>query len=80
MSLHVPLIDDTAVRPAMIEEGLREAGHERVTVISDIRRLLRQVEDADAVMYKARVRPALGAPARDSCAFDLAVEPFTPEL
>ncbi|MDE3175284.1 MAG: ANTAR domain-containing protein [Pseudomonadota bacterium] len=46
-ALHVLLIDDDAVRAAVIEEGLREAGHERVTIITDMRRLMRQVEQAD---------------------------------
>ncbi len=45
--LHVLLIDDDAVRAAVIEEGLREVGHDRVTVITDMRLLLRQIELAD---------------------------------
>ncbi|CAM5775302.1 two-component system response regulator [Labrys miyagiensis] len=45
--LHVLLIDDNAVRASVIEEGLREAGHEKVTVISEMRQLLRQIVDAD---------------------------------
>lgn len=46
-SLHVLLIDDDPVRATVIEEGLREAGHRRVTIIRDMRQLLRQVVDAD---------------------------------
>ncbi|HLW91935.1 MAG TPA: ANTAR domain-containing protein [Roseiarcus sp.] len=45
--LHILLIDDNAVRTTVIEEGLREAGHRRVTVVRDMRQLLRQVVDAD---------------------------------
>jgi two-component system, response regulator / RNA-binding antiterminator len=44
---HILLIDDNAVRAAVIQEGLREAGHERVTVIRDMRELLRQIVAAD---------------------------------
>jgi response regulator NasT len=46
-SLKVLLIDDNAIRCAVIEEGLREAGHQNVTVISDMRQLLRQIVEAD---------------------------------
>ena len=46
-SLHVLLIDDDPVRATVIEVGLREAGHRRVTIIRDMRQLLRQVVDAD---------------------------------
>lgn len=45
--LHILLIDDNALRAAVIEEGLREAGHQRVTVIRGMQHLLRQVVDAD---------------------------------
>ncbi|GLS17324.1 two-component system response regulator [Labrys miyagiensis] len=45
--LHVLLIDDNAVRASVIEEGLREAGHERVTIITQMRQLLRQIVEAD---------------------------------
>jgi response regulator NasT len=45
--LHILLIDDDAVRASVIEEGLREAHHEKVTVISDMRQLLRQIVDVD---------------------------------
>lgn len=46
-ALHVLLIDDDALRAAVIEEGLREAGHERVTIVTDMAMLLRQIEQAD---------------------------------
>ena len=46
-SLHILLIDDNAVRATVIEEGLREAGHARVTIIRDMRELLRQIVEVD---------------------------------
>jgi len=45
--LHVLLIDDNAVRASVIEEGLREAGHQKVTIITQMVQLLRQVVEAD---------------------------------
>ena len=45
--LHVLLIDDNAVRASVIEEGLREAGNHRVTIIRDMRHLLPQIVEAD---------------------------------
>jgi two-component system, response regulator / RNA-binding antiterminator len=46
-SLHVLLIDDNAIRAAVIEEGLREAGHKKFTVVTQMRQLLRQIVQAD---------------------------------
>ena len=46
-SLHIVVIDDNAIRAVVIEEGLREAGHKRITIISEMRQLLRQIVDAD---------------------------------
>jgi response regulator NasT len=46
-ALHILLIDDNAVRATVIEEGLREAGHDRVTIIRDMRELLRQIVEVD---------------------------------
>ncbi|MDQ0395325.1 ANTAR domain-containing response regulator [Labrys monachus] len=45
--LHILLIDDDSVRASVIDEGLREAGHSRITVITDMRQLLRQIVEAD---------------------------------
>ncbi|RFB79865.1 ANTAR domain-containing response regulator [Methylovirgula sp. 4M-Z18] len=45
--LHILLIDDNPVRAAMIREGLLDAGHARVTVIVEMRHLLRQVVDVE---------------------------------
>ena len=43
----VLVIDDDAARAAMIEEGLRDAGHASVTLITDMRQLLRRIVDLD---------------------------------
>jgi len=41
--LAVLVIDENRVRASIIEEGLREAGHERVTVIHDVNGLARRI-------------------------------------
>lgn len=46
-SFHILVIDDNAARASIIEEGLREAGHRTVTVITDMRHLLAQIARAD---------------------------------
>ena len=46
-SLHIVVVDDNAIRALVIEEGLREAGHSRITIICEMRQLLRQIVDAD---------------------------------
>ncbi|MEW5420324.1 ANTAR domain-containing response regulator [Amorphus sp. 3PC139-8] len=46
-SFRVLVIDDNAVRASIIEDGLREAGHADVTVITEMRGLLRQIVEAD---------------------------------
>jgi response regulator NasT len=46
-ALRILVIDDDAVRATIIEDGLREAGHADVTVITDMRGLLRQIVEAD---------------------------------
>ena len=59
--LSVAIIDDNAVRAAILEDGLRSAGLDQVTVISDRRNLLRQLTilDPDVVIIN------LGDPSRD---------------
>lgn len=46
-NLRILVIDENVVRAAILEDGLRDADQHRVTVISDMRHLLRQVVDAD---------------------------------
>lgn len=45
--LRILIIDENVVRASILEDGLREAGHTRVTVISAMRELLRQIVEAD---------------------------------
>lgn len=45
--LKILVIDDNPVRAAVIEAGLREAGHEHIAHIADMRGLLRKIVDAD---------------------------------
>ena len=44
-SLSILIIDENADRAALIEQGLREAGHLRVATIFEIRGILKQIED-----------------------------------
>lgn len=43
-NLSVLVIDDDPVRAAIIEAGLREAGHDRVTVVNEVAGIARQIE------------------------------------
>ena len=43
----VLVIDDDATRASMIEQGLRDAGHTVVTVVTDMRELLRRIVAID---------------------------------
>jgi two-component system, response regulator / RNA-binding antiterminator len=45
--LHILVIDANAIRGSIIEQGLREAGHRHVTVLSEIDHLLKRVVDLD---------------------------------
>ena len=42
--LSILVIDENRIRAAIIESGLREAGHDRVTVLNEIKGLAAQVE------------------------------------
>ncbi|MCB1513328.1 MAG: response regulator, partial [Hyphomicrobiaceae bacterium] len=46
-SLNILVIDPNRMRASIIEEGLREAGHHDVTLLTDMSNLMRQVVDAD---------------------------------
>jgi two-component system, response regulator / RNA-binding antiterminator len=46
-ALHILVIDADRIRASIIEEGLREAGHTRVTVLDDMNRLVRRVVEID---------------------------------
>jgi response regulator NasT len=45
--LRILIIDENVVRASILEDGLREAGHLRVSIISNMRELLRQIVEAD---------------------------------
>ncbi len=45
--LRILIIDQNVVRASILEDGLREAGHTGVAIISDMRELLRQIVEAD---------------------------------
>lgn len=46
-SLKILVIDENAIRAAILEEGLRESGYDNVTVVRDMTNLLRSIVDAD---------------------------------
>ena len=46
-SLRILVIDANRIRASIIEEGLREAGHDRVTVIEGTGQLVRRIVDLD---------------------------------
>lgn len=43
--LSIAIVDQNHIRAAIIEEGLREAGHAQVVVISDMQEVARQISD-----------------------------------
>jgi response regulator NasT len=45
--LHVLVIDADRIRASIIEEGLREAGHNRVTLLEDIKGSMRKIVELD---------------------------------
>lgn len=45
--LRILLVDQNAIRAAIIEEGLHEAGHCQVTIVRDMQNLMRKIVDAD---------------------------------
>ena len=45
--LNIVVIDESPVRAAIIEEGLREAGYTRVTLIGEMTNLLRRLTDIE---------------------------------
>jgi len=46
-SLKILVIDENAIRAAILEEGLREAGYDNVTVVRNMTNLLRSIVNAD---------------------------------
>ncbi|MDR3475148.1 MAG: ANTAR domain-containing protein [Devosia sp.] len=45
--LSVLIIDENRIRASIIEDGLRDAGHERVTVLQDVNEVARTIEATD---------------------------------
>ncbi len=46
-AIKILIIDENPIRVLVLEEGLREAGYSRIVIISDMRRLLHQIVEAD---------------------------------
>ncbi|HEU4485968.1 MAG TPA: ANTAR domain-containing protein [Povalibacter sp.] len=46
-SLHILIVDQNVMRASILEEGLREAGCARVTVVRDMQNLMRRIVDND---------------------------------
>lgn len=46
-ALHILVIDNDRLRASIIEEGLREAGHARVTIIDDLKAIVRRITEID---------------------------------
>ena len=44
LDLTILVIDENAIRASIIEEGLREAGHARVTVVHEVNGIARTIE------------------------------------
>src|ERR671924_906885 len=45
--LAILVIDENRIRASVIEEGLREAGHEQVTVINDVAGIARRIAEVE---------------------------------
>jgi len=45
--LRILIVDQNVMRASILEEGLREAGHDNVVVVRDMQNLLRRIVDAD---------------------------------
>lgn len=46
-SLHIVVVDQNLTRASILEDGLREAGYTRVTVVRDMQNLLRRLVETD---------------------------------
>lgn len=46
-ALRILIIDENRIRAAVIEEGLREAGHDRVTIIHDVAEIARRIAEIE---------------------------------
>jgi two-component system, response regulator / RNA-binding antiterminator len=46
-NLHILIVDQNVMRAAILEDGLREAGYRRVTIVRDMQNLMRRIVDND---------------------------------
>jgi response regulator NasT len=46
-SLHILIVDQNVMRASILEDGLREAGYLKVTVVRDMQNLMRRIVDND---------------------------------
>lgn len=46
-SLHILIVDQNVMRASILEEGLREAGYRKVSVLRDMQNLMRKIVDID---------------------------------
>src|SRR5690606_20278568 len=46
-SLHILIVDQNVMRASILEEGLREAGYRKVSVLRDMKNLMRKIVDID---------------------------------
>jgi response regulator NasT len=46
-SLHILIVDQNVTRAAILEDGLREAGYPKVTIVRDMQNLMRRIVDND---------------------------------
>jgi response regulator NasT len=46
-SLHILIVDQNVMRASILEDGLREAGYVRVTIVRDMQNLMRRIVDND---------------------------------
>ena len=46
-ALHILIVDQNVMRAAILEEGLREAGYARVTILREMKNLMRRIVDLD---------------------------------
>ena len=46
-ALHILIVDQNVMRASVLEDGLRDAGYSRVTVLRDTQRLMRRIADLD---------------------------------
>jgi response regulator NasT len=46
-TLHLLIVDQNVMRAAVLEEGLRESGYVKVTIVRDMHNLMRRIVDVD---------------------------------